>query len=228
MNSEHLTSGLTSRLTGLVCWAVAGTAYAVLRLTFGARPVSVDPDYQFYSREHQGPQPVAAGSTPIRRHGLQRAGEGSRTGAGPPSGPGANQQSAGAISRTCSTTSTRRRPAMDLRLSQGARILRLPAIHGPTDHWVERDGQRFISLSVRMASGDRVAGLNRFKLIVRENLIEAQPLVMPMAREAHVLVQDHRLVRVRDQRIGARSSSISRTCSTTSTRRRPATPRCAP
>ena len=67
---------------------------------------------------------------------------------------------------------------------------------GPTDHWVERDGQRFISLSVRMASGDRVAGLNRFKLIVRENLIEAQPLVMPMAREAHVLVQDHRLVRV--------------------------------
>ena len=34
----------TARLavTGLVCWAVAGTAYAVLRLTFGARPVSVD------------------------------------------------------------------------------------------------------------------------------------------------------------------------------------------
>ena len=48
-----------------------------------------------------------------------------------------------------------------------------------------------------MAPGDRVAGLNRFKLIVRENLIEAQPLVMRMAREAHVLVQDHRLVRVR-------------------------------
>ena len=48
-----------------------------------------------------------------------------------------------------------------------------------------------------MASGDRVAGLNRFKLIVRENLIEPQPLVMRMAREAHVLVQDHRLVRVR-------------------------------
>ena len=44
MNSEHLTSGLTSRLvvTGLVCWAVAGTAYAVLQLTFRARPVSVD------------------------------------------------------------------------------------------------------------------------------------------------------------------------------------------
>ena len=43
MNSEHLTSGLTSRLvvTGLVCWAVAGTAYAILRQTFGARPVSV-------------------------------------------------------------------------------------------------------------------------------------------------------------------------------------------
>ena len=70
--------------------------------------------------------------------------------------------------------------------------------HGrePHGHWVERDGQRFISLSVRMAPGDRVAGLNRFKLIVRENLIDAQPLVMPMAREAHLLLQDHRLVRV--------------------------------
>ena len=71
--------------------------------------------------------------------------------------------------------------------------------HGrlPSDHWVERDGQRFISLSVWMAPGDRVAGLNRFKLIVRENLVMAQPLVMRMARDAHVLVQDHRLVRVR-------------------------------
>ena len=71
--------------------------------------------------------------------------------------------------------------------------------HGrlPTDHWVERDGQRFISLSVWMAPGDRVAGLNRFKLIVHENLVMAQPLVMRMARDAHVLVQDHRLVRVR-------------------------------
>ena len=39
-------------------------------------------------------------------------------------------------------------------------------------------------------------GLNRFKLIVRENLRETQPLVIRMAREAHVLVQDHRLVRV--------------------------------
>ena len=29
-------------VTGLVCWAVAGTAYGVLRLTFGDRPVSVD------------------------------------------------------------------------------------------------------------------------------------------------------------------------------------------
>ena len=70
--------------------------------------------------------------------------------------------------------------------------------HGraPNGHWVDRDGQRFISLSVRMAPGDRVEGLNRFKLIVRENLIRAQPLVMRMAREAHVLIQDHRLVRV--------------------------------
>ena len=48
-----------------------------------------------------------------------------------------------------------------------------------------------------MAPGDRVAGLNRFKLIVRENLTETQQLVMMAAREAHVLVQDHRLVRVR-------------------------------
>ena len=70
--------------------------------------------------------------------------------------------------------------------------------HGriPDFHSVERDGHRFISLSIRMAPGDRVASLNRFKLIVRENLTESQPLVMRMAREAHVLVQDHRLVRV--------------------------------
>ena len=71
--------------------------------------------------------------------------------------------------------------------------------HGriPNFHSVERDGHRFISLSIRMAPGDRVAGLNRFKLIVRENLTETQQLVMTAAREAHVLVQDHRLVRVR-------------------------------
>ena len=44
MNWKRFTSGSTSRLavTGLVCWAVAGTAYAVLRLTFGERPVNVD------------------------------------------------------------------------------------------------------------------------------------------------------------------------------------------
>ena len=44
MNGERFTWGLPSRLavTGLVCWAVAGTAYSVLRLTFGDRPVSVD------------------------------------------------------------------------------------------------------------------------------------------------------------------------------------------
>ena len=44
MNRKHLTSGLTFRLvvSGLVCWTVAGTAYAILRQTFGARPVSVD------------------------------------------------------------------------------------------------------------------------------------------------------------------------------------------
>ena len=44
MNRKHLTSGLIFRLvvSGLVCWTVAGTAYAILRQTFGARPVSVD------------------------------------------------------------------------------------------------------------------------------------------------------------------------------------------
>ena len=43
-HGRQVTSGVTSRLvvTGLVCWAVAGTAYGVLRLTFGDRPVSVD------------------------------------------------------------------------------------------------------------------------------------------------------------------------------------------
>ena len=70
--------------------------------------------------------------------------------------------------------------------------------HGrdPDGHSVERDGHRFISLSIRMAPGDRVGGLNKFKLIVRENLERMQPLVMKLARDAQVLVQDHRLVRV--------------------------------
>ena len=70
--------------------------------------------------------------------------------------------------------------------------------HGrdPDGHSVERDGHRFISLSIKMAPGDRVSGLNRFKLIVGENLTETQQLVMTAAREAHVLLQDHRLVRV--------------------------------
>ena len=70
--------------------------------------------------------------------------------------------------------------------------------HGrdPDGHSVERDGHRFISLSIKMAPGERVAGLNRFKLIVGENLTETQQLVMTAAREAHVLLQDHRLVRV--------------------------------
>ena len=43
VNRGSFTSGLTSRLvvTGILCWALAGTAYAVLRLTFGERPVRV-------------------------------------------------------------------------------------------------------------------------------------------------------------------------------------------
>ena len=43
VNRGHFTSGLASRLavTGLLCWALAGTAYAVLRLAFGERPVSI-------------------------------------------------------------------------------------------------------------------------------------------------------------------------------------------
>ena len=43
MDRGSFTSGLTSRLvvTGLLCWALAGTAYAVLRLTFGDRPVNI-------------------------------------------------------------------------------------------------------------------------------------------------------------------------------------------
>ncbi len=44
MKNERFTSGLTSRLlvTGLVCWAVAAAAYAVLRVTYGDRPVQVN------------------------------------------------------------------------------------------------------------------------------------------------------------------------------------------
>ena len=70
--------------------------------------------------------------------------------------------------------------------------------HGrdPDKHSVERDGHRFISLSIKMAPGERIAGLNRFKLIVGENVVETQQLVMTAAREAHVLVQDHRPVRM--------------------------------
>ena len=43
VNRGFFTSSLTSRLvvTGLLCWALAGTAYAVLRLTFGERPVGI-------------------------------------------------------------------------------------------------------------------------------------------------------------------------------------------
>ncbi len=72
--------------------------------------------------------------------------------------------------------------------------------HGrePDRHTVtpSEGNRRYISLTVRMAPGDRVAGLHQFKLIVRENLSENQQLVMEMARRAAVLVQDHRLVRV--------------------------------
>ena len=43
-HGRPVTSGVTVRLvvTGLVCWALAGTAYAVLRLTYGDRPVKVN------------------------------------------------------------------------------------------------------------------------------------------------------------------------------------------
>ena len=43
MYRRSSTLSLTARLvaTGLLCWALVGTAYAVLRLTFGERPVSI-------------------------------------------------------------------------------------------------------------------------------------------------------------------------------------------
>ena len=43
MKKEFVASSLTARLvvTGLLCWVLAGTAYAVLRLTFGDRPVGI-------------------------------------------------------------------------------------------------------------------------------------------------------------------------------------------
>ena len=43
MYRQSSTLSLTARLvaTGLLCWALVGTAYAVLRLTFGERPVSI-------------------------------------------------------------------------------------------------------------------------------------------------------------------------------------------
>ena len=98
----------------------------------------------------------------------------------------------------------------------------------PDGHSVERDGHRFISLSIKMAPGDRVAGLNRFKLIVAENLAETQQLVMTAAREAHVLVQDHRLVRVQINNWREQALLFFEPAGRRVRGGRPARPRCAP
>ena len=55
---------------------------------------------------------------------------------------------------------------------------------------------RFISLSLRLEAGERILGLNRFKLIVRRAFPDAA-IIMGMARHVGAFVQDNRLVRVR-------------------------------
>ena len=71
--------------------------------------------------------------------------------------------------------------------------------HGqePTDHSeTSDDGRyRFISLSVKLEAGERIHGLNRFKLIVPRAFPHAAP-IMSMAKHVGAFVQDHRPVRV--------------------------------
>ena len=55
---------------------------------------------------------------------------------------------------------------------------------------------RFVSLTVRLEAGERILGLNRFKLIVKGAIPDAAS-IMGMARHAGAFVQDHRPVRVR-------------------------------
>ena len=72
--------------------------------------------------------------------------------------------------------------------------------HGrdPDEHSERLTGwrYRFISLSIKLEAGERILGLNRFKLIVRRAFPDAAP-IMGMARHVGAFVQDHRLVRVR-------------------------------
>ena len=55
---------------------------------------------------------------------------------------------------------------------------------------------RFISLTIRLEAGERILGLNRFKLIVHGAFPDAAS-IMGMARHVGAFVQDHRPVRVR-------------------------------
>ena len=55
---------------------------------------------------------------------------------------------------------------------------------------------RFLSLTVRLEAGERILGLNRFKLIVNGAIPDAAS-IMGMARHVGAFVQDHHPVRVR-------------------------------
>ena len=55
---------------------------------------------------------------------------------------------------------------------------------------------RFISLTISLEAGERILGLNRFKLIVRRAFPNAAAIT-GMAKHVGAFVQDHRLVRVR-------------------------------
>ena len=55
---------------------------------------------------------------------------------------------------------------------------------------------RFISLTIRLEAGERILGLNRFKLIVNGAIPDAAS-IMGMARHVGAFVQDHHPVRVR-------------------------------
>ena len=73
--------------------------------------------------------------------------------------------------------------------------------HGrvPNGHSERSDNgwYRFISLSIKLEAGERIHGLNRFKLIVPRGLESHASPVMSLATHVGAFVQDHHLVRVR-------------------------------
>ena len=70
-------------------------------------------------------------------------------------------------------------------------------VPGGHSEWSDNGWYRFISLSIKLEAGERIHGLNRFKLIVPSGLESHASPVMSMATHIGAFVQDHHLVRVR-------------------------------